>query len=405
LSKGAKGEFAAYFVGRQSYWFAAAVDDTAIAWQVYAIRHQPFDLALVGLILFLPQLLLSIPAGLLADHLDRRLVCVTAAVANVIGSLLFVLLAREPHASLALYYAAVGFIGIVYALGVPAQRALLPSIVPAERYMRASALVSSVSQLNGIVAPALAGLLIALSTPLAFEVAAIVHLIGGCAFFFLRPRAPEAPSEDARDLWGSAVDGLRFIAKQRIILGAISLDLFAVLFGGATALLPIYATQILHVGATGFGWLRAAPALGAGIVALWMARRPIQRHSGRWLLWCITGFGAATIVFGLSKSMPLSLVALAFTGGFDMVSMVIRSALTQLGTPNALRGRVGAIENIFIGASNELGTFESGAAAAWLGAVPAVVLGGIATLAVIALWSRLFPELGAYDELVTAAAE
>ena len=171
------------------------------------------------------------------------------------------------------------------------------------------------------------------------------------------------------------------------------------LFGGATALLPIYATQILHVGATGYGMLRAAPAIGAAVVGLWLIRHPIQRNGARWLFWCIAGFGVATIVFGLSRNMPLSLVALAGTGGFDMVSVVIRNALTQLGVPEFMRGRVGAFENIFIGASNQLGTFESGMVAAWLGAVPSVVLGGCATIAVVVLWVGLFPALRKFDYL------
>ena len=392
-------EFYAYFVGRQSNWLASAVDDTAIAWQVYAIRHQPFDLALVGLILFLPQLLLAIPAGLIADRLERRAVCIIASFANVVGSLIFFYLTRAPHTSLPIYFAAVGYLAIAYALGAPAQRSVLASIVEGEHYIRASAIVSSVAQICVIAGPAIAGLLIAFSVPLAFAVAAAFHLIGGIGFFFLKRRAPEVPDEGAADIWSSALEGLHFIFERKIILGAISLDLFAVLFGGATALLPIYATQILHVGATGFGLLRAAPAVGAALVALWIVRYPIERNSGRWLIWSVTGFGIFTIVFGLSRSMPLSLAALALTGGFDMISMVIRGALTQLRVPDAMRGRVGAVENIFIGASNELGTFESGAAAAWLGAVPAVALGGVATLIVIALWSRLFPDLHAFDHL------
>jgi hypothetical protein len=366
---------------------------------VYAIRNQPFDLALVGLILFLPQLLLSIPAGLLADHLDRRLVCIVAALANALASSIFVYLALRGHTSLPVYFSAVAVLAIVYALGAPAQRSILASIVTGDRYVRGSALVSSAGQLIGIAGPALAGLLIAVNVPVAFAVATAVHLAGGAAFVFLQPKPPEKREEGAASLWHSALEGVHFIFSRKIILGAISLDLFAVLFGGATALLPIYATQILHVGATGFGWLRAAPGVGAAVVALWIARRPIERSAGTWLIWSVIGFGVFTIVFGLSRSMPLSLAALALTGGFDMISMVIRGVLTQASVPNAMRGRVGAVEAIFIGASNELGTFESGTVAAWLGPVPSVALGGAATLAVIALWSWWFPQLRRFDRL------
>ncbi|HEY5340169.1 MAG TPA: MFS transporter, partial [Candidatus Aquilonibacter sp.] len=246
---------------------------------------------------------------------------------------------------------------------------------------------------------ALAGLLIAISPALAFAAALVFNLIALGGFFFLKERAPQPVAEGMNAMLGSALEGLRFITARKIILGAISLDLFAVLFGGATALLPIYATQILHVGAAGFGILRAAPAVGAACVAAWLVRRPIERHAARWLFWCVAGFGVSTIVFGLSHTMLLSLIALAFIGAFDMVSMVIRNALTQLGVPESMRGRVGAIENIFIGASNELGTFESGTVAAWLGPIPSVVLGGCATLIVIALWAGLFPALRGLDRL------
>ncbi len=398
MSKGSR-EFIAYFVARQSAWTASAVDDTAIAWQVYGVRHQPFDLALVGLILFVPQLLLAIPAGLIADHLDRRAVCIATAIGNVIGSGLFLWLALINTHSLAMYYGAIAFTAVAYALGAPAQRALLASIVTGERYLRASAFVSSIAQVTVIGGPALAGLLIAVSPALAFAAALAFNLIALIGFFFLKARAPQPLGEGSGAMWGSVLEGLRFITTRKIILGAISLDLFAVLFGGATALLPIYATQILHVGATGFGILRAAPAVGAAGVAAWLVRRPIERHGARWLFWSIAGFGVSTIVFGLSHTMLLSLIALAFTGAFDMVSMVIRNALTQLGVPEAMRGRIGAVENIFIGASNELGTFESGTVAAWLGPIPSVVIGGCATLVVIALWAGLFPELRRFDRL------
>jgi hypothetical protein len=256
--------------------------------------------------------------------------------------------------------------------------------------------MQSVSELAAIAGPAFAGLMIAFDAWLAFAVTAALQLAMIVAYFFLDPRG-NAPHGES--LWASVVGGFRFIIDQKIILGAISLDLFAVLFGGATALLPIYATQILHVGATGYGLLRAAPSVGAALVATWLIRHPIHRDGARWLFWCVAGFGVSTVVFGLSRYLALSLLALAGTGGFDMVSVVIRTALTQLGVPEMMRGRIGAVENVFIGASNQLGTFESGLVAQWFGPVFSVVFGGVATIAVVVLWLGLFPALRRFDRL------
>jgi MFS family permease len=268
------------------------------------------------------------------------------------------------------------------------------NIVSKEQFVRAQALTSSIGQLVNIAGPALGGVLISIGTPVAFAAAAIAYVLATAAFTFLRRHAVEY---EAVPLLQAALQGVRFIFKQRIILGAISLDLFAVLFGGATALLPVFATVILHVGATGFGLLRAAPAAGAAAVAGWVAHHSLQRGAGRLLLICVAGFGAATIVFGISRNFVVSLIALVLTGAFDMVSVVIRSALVQLRTPNEMRGRVSAVENVFIGASNELGAFESGGVAALIGTQASVVLGGAATLAVIVLWPLLFPELRRFD--------
>ncbi len=243
-------------------------------------------------------------------------------------------------------------------------------------------------------------MLIALGTRFAFIAAAGAYVVAAMAFALLEPHAIEAHDEP---VLVAAVQGIRFIFSRRVILGAVSLDLFAVLFGGATALLPIFATAVLHVGATGFGILRAAPAFGAALVALYIARHSISRRAGPLLIACVSGFGLATIAFGLSRNFAISVFALALTGAFDMVSVVVRSALVQLGTPNHLRGRVGGVENIFIGASNELGAFESGGVAALIGPQASVVLGGAATLAVIGLWIKLFPELKRVDRLTEVA--
>lgn len=392
-------DFRAYFVARQSSVLAYSIEAVAIGWQIFSLRHQPFDLGLVGLTLFVPQLLLALPAGVLADRLDRRLICVVVAFAEIAALLLFVALSTAGSRSLAAYFSVVALIGIAQAIANPADRSLLVGVVQSHQYVRATALSSSVGQLVRVAGPALGGALIAIRAPLAFAAAAFFYAVAAGAFCFLPKLRAAHQSEDS--LLRSAVEGIRYIVSKKIVLGAISLDLFAVLFGGATALLPVYAVKILHVGPLGFGALRAAPALGAAAVAAFLARHPIVRHAGLLLLWCVAGFGVATIVFGISKSLILSLVALALTGGFDMVSMVIRNVLVQLGTPDPMRGRVNAVENVFIGASNELGEFESGTVAALLGTEASVVLGGIATLLVISLWTALFPTLRRYDRLLS----
>jgi MFS family permease len=392
-------EFVAYFLARQTSLLAFSIEDVAMSWQIFQLRHSPFDLGLIGLVLFVPQLLLAIPAGMLADRYDRRAICVLSTLLEAAGLCGFVALVLLQVHSVGIYLAAVGFVGTAHSIGIPAQRSLLANIVKSHHFVRAQATSSSVSQLITIAGPAIAGALIASSTMIAFAAAAFCYVAAALAFSRLSAR--EVAREDVPLLSGS-LEGIRFILHQKIVLAAISLDLFAVLFGGAVALLPVYATSILHVGPTGFGALRAAPAIGAAIVAAYIARHPLSRNAGRMLLVTVAGFGLATIAFGVSHNFVVSLIALTLTGAFDMVSVVIRSVLVQLRTPDVMRGRVGAVENIFIGASNELGAFESGAVASLIGTQASVVLGGVATIVVIALWSLLFPELRSFDRLVEA---
>ncbi len=392
----ASGELLAYFIARQSSLLAYSIEATAIGWQIYGLRHHPLDIGLVGLILFLPQVLLALPAGIIADRFDRRAICLTVALTEMVAVLFFAALALFESRSLPLYFAAVTLIGIAHATGTPAERSLLAGIVSGGQYVRASALSNSIGELIQIGGPALAGALIAVRTPIAFAAAALAYA-GAATGFALLPRREVYYKQEP--LLQAALQGVRFIIARRIILGSITLDLFAVLFGGASALLPVYAANILHVGPTGFGLLRSAPAFGAALVALAIARHPITRHAGRLLLWCVAGFGVFTIVFGVSKNVVLSLVALALTGGFDMVSVAIRSAIVQLGTPQPMRGRVSAVENIFIGGSNELGAFESGGVAALIGTEASVVAGGVATLVVVALCAVFLPALRKLDHL------
>jgi MFS family permease len=386
-----------YFFGMLSGDLAYQVQSVAVGWHVFTLGHRAFDLGLVGLALFLPTFVLALPAGVFSDRHDRRRIVTVTALLEAACVAAFVFAVYAHVTALAPYLAILTVIGVARAFGVPAERALLPNIVSAESYQRVQATYASLRELTVIGGPALGGVLVALSTPLALEVSAAALVACGVllgALHIERTAREELPLS-----WREAFEGLRFVRSQPVLAGAISLDLFAVLFGGATALLPAFADGIFHAGPQGLGALRSAPAAGAALVAAFLARRPLRRRVGATLLVAVAGFGLATIAFGLSRSFVLSLGLLAIVGGTDMVSVVIRNGLVQLNTPDAMRGRVNAVEAVFIGASNELGAFESGTLAAAIGIVPSVVLGGTATLAVIALWSIFFPPLRDADRI------
>ncbi len=388
-----------YYVALTVDSLAYQVQSVAIAWHVFTLRHRPFDLGLVGLALFVPVLVFALPAGVVTDRFDRRVVATSAIVVEALAIGAFVFAVILGVRSLGVYLAVLAIIGTARAFSTPATRTLLVSIVSPQEYLRAQALASSIRQLTVIGGPALGGLLVALSTPFALAAAAAAMFLSAMLIPALRiVRSPNAAPPRMRE----ALEGLRFIKSRPVVAGAISLDLFAVLFGGATALLPAFADGIFHAGPTGLGALRSAPAVGAALVAAVLARRPLRRRVGPTLLVTVAGFGLATIAFGVSKIFALSLVLLALVGGTDMVSVVIRNGLVQLGTPDAMRGRVNAVENVFIGASNELGEFESGTLANFIGVVPAVVAGGIGTLAIIALWGFAFPALRRADRFSEA---
>jgi len=389
-----------FFAGMLSDSLAYQIQSVAVAWHVYTLHHRPLDLGLVGLALFLPTFVFAIPAGVFVDRHDRRNVVVAAALIEALAVVAFIGLVVDGVTALWPYLAALFVVGTSAAFGTPARRSLLPSIVPPEDYLRTQAAYSSLRQLTVIGGPALGGILVAFSTTAALAIAAAGTLASAC---FLRVLRVQRAAELAPPRLREALDGVRFIWTRKIVLAAISLDLFAVLLGGATALLPAYADGIFQVGAQGLGALRSAPAIGAALVAAFMSRRPIERRVGPTLLAAVTGFGFATIGFGVSHTFLLSLVLLAMIGGFDMVSVVIRNGLVQLVTPDAMRGRVNAVENVFVGASNEFGEFESGTLAAFIGVVPAVVAGGIGTIAVIGLWALLFPELRRADRFEVQA--
>jgi MFS family permease len=375
------------------------VQSVAIAWQVYSVRHSAFDLGLVGLVLFTPSLVLAPVTGLVADRVDRRVIVAATFVTQIaVCAALIPLSERHGPGALGIVLAVLVVSGTARAFRYPAAASLLPAIVSPGEYMRATSAASAVRDMVRIGGPAAGGVLVALGSVPAYGTAMAAFAVGAVAVLSI-PMARNVPS-DGGVAWRDVFAGLQFLRGKPVLSGAITLDLFAVLFGGATALLPIYAAQVFHVGPAGFGALRASVALGTALCALVLARRPIHRYAGPRLLAAVACFGAATVVFGLSTSLWVAIPALAIAGAADMVSMAIRDALIALGTPDAMRGRVTAVEGVFIVASNELGEFESGTLAAFIGAVPAVVLGGAGTLAVVALWAWRNPSLRRADAIV-----
>ncbi len=378
----------------------------AIGWQVYEIHRSAFDLGLIGLAEFVPLPLLALPAGHLADRVPRRLLFAgSLALLMIVTALLVVVTlsgASELWPFLALAFAS----GVASALGTPAARAMPPTLVPAEIIASALAIRSSAVQAAAVTGPALGGMLFAVRAELVYGVA--VALFGLALVSVAAVREPKVlrglPVTGAEGL-ASVLEGLRFIRRMPVMLGAIALDLVAVLLGGAAALLPLFARDVLHTGPEGLGVLRSAPAIGALVAGVMLTRRPLRGSTGRTLLVVVGVFGASMVVFGLSRSFVLSLLALGVSGFADMISMNIRSTIVALATPHDLLGRVNGVEMVFISASNELGAFESGAAAALLGAVPAVVVGGTLTIAAALLWPLLFRPLARVDRLETLRPE
>ena len=388
-------------------WVSLQMLEVAIGWEVYAQHGSALDLGWIGLAEFVPMFVLALPAGQIADRLPRRLVFAGSLLIGVGVGIGLALVSASGTTAVAPYLALAVGAGTSMALGTPAARALPPTLVPPELLQSAMTLRAIATQTGQVLGPALGGLLYGVSPSLVYLLAAGSCLAAAGLVIAMRPAAAAdvAPtSEDGEreeaDLH-SVLEGLRFVRHTQILLGAILLDLLAVLFGGAVALLPIFARSILHVGATGLGVLRAAPAVGALVAAAVITKRPIRGHAGRILLTVVFLYGASMVVFGLSRWFPLSLLALAVSGFVDLYSMNIRSTTVALATPDRLRGRVNAVEMVFISASNQLGYFESGVAAALVGTVPAVVGGGIMTMLIAVSWRRLFPALAEVDRLET----
>jgi MFS family permease len=404
---GHPGRSAAAFRSRDFRFYQAArlcavlgleAQSVAVGWQIYDITHRALDLGLVGLAQFLPFLGFSLVTGQTADRFDRRLILMVCYALEVVAStLLFALAHGTP--SPWLIYGVLLLVGTAHAFSAPTGQAFMPDLVPEEDFPNAVAWSSSVFQLATIMGPGLGGAVYWIFHR-SHEVYGTAAILLGVAFVMTsRIRARTGRMEKRAVSWGTLVAGIRYVFRQKIVLGSISLDLFAVLLGGAVALLPIYAKDILHVGPAGLGLLRSAPALGAAITAVWLAVRPPARNTGALMLICVFLFGAGTIGFGLSTSVGLSLAFLVLVGAADMVSVWVRGTLVQLATPPEMRGRVSAVNMLFIGTTNEFGEFESGFTAQWFGAKLAVVLGGIGTCVVVAAWTLLFPSLRQVDRL------
>lgn len=404
-------DFRRYQLARVAAILGAEAQAVAVAWQVYSITHRAIDLGYTGLALFLPGLLFMLPAGHTADRFDRRQIILICYSLQVFCTTSLLMLARANTTNIMQIYAVLFVIGTGRAFSGPASSALIPHLVPEEHFVNAVTWGGGIYQLSKITGPAVGGLLF--TFPLShffahtqlqgagivytFTLGTLVWYLALVSTLHVRPGRMEH-----RDLSLKVVlAGFQYLRRAPILLGSISLDLFVVLLGGAVALMPIFAHDILHQGPRGLGMLRAAPAVGAVMMSMVMARFPLQRKAGKWLFVSVIIFGVFTVVFGLSRNLWLSLLSLAIAGAADAISVIIRGSMVQLATPPQMRGRVSAVNSLFIGASNELGEFESGLTAQWWGAVRATVAGGVLALAVSGLWAVLFPGLRNADELTS----
>ena len=413
LAAFASRDFRRYQMARAAAIVGAEAQTVAVAWQVYSITHRALDLGYTGLALFLPGLFFLLPAGHVADRFDRREIILVCYGLQMIATTALLLLTRMSLHGVFPIYAVLFFIGTARAFSGPASSALIPSLVTEMHFVNAVTWGGAIFQLSNIAGPALGGLLFTLPlTGMAglsglqgagivyvFNLATQVWFLVLIGSLHVRPGRMEHKAASMKVVMA----GFHYMLRSQLLLGASSLDLFVVLLGGATALMPIFAHDILHQGPRGLGVLRAAPAVGALSMSLLMARFPLHRRAGIRLFVCVAIFGAATVVFGMSRNLWLSVAALALAGGADMISVIIRGSLLQLGTPPEMRGRVSAVNSLFIGASNELGEFESGLTAQWWGAVRATVVGGVGALAVAGIWTALFPGLRQADELTSEA--
>jgi len=389
--------FRHYLIAQTCSSLSFQIVSLAVSWQIYAITHSAFMLGMIGLMQFLPSVLLALPAGHLADQYNRKTLIVTGQVVECIAVVGLIALPLMSWLSTSALLGLVALFSIAKAVEGPANTSLLPALLPPELLSKAMATNQVFREAMVIAGPMIGGLLYVYSPQAAYGVAALAYLLALVMIATVRyvPVALERLPMTMKNLFA----GLHFIFERKDVLGVISLDLFAVLLGGVTALLPIFAQDILHTGPWGLGALRAAPSVGALLTGIWISRRVFTRHTGLIMFGCVAGFGVATLVFALSHTIILSLLALVALGGFDMVSMVIRGAMVQLDTPDAMRGRVNAVNSIFINTSNQFGEFETGVLASMVGTVPAAVVGGVGTLVVVAIWMKLFPSLRRRQQL------
>jgi MFS family permease len=390
-------DFALYLGSRFFASIATQMVVMAVGWQVYHITGRVLDLGLIGLSQFLPFLCLVLFSGHVADQFDRRMIILLGHCAYAICTLLLLSFAWLDLRTTLPIFGVLAVLGVTRAFQMPAAQSFVPTIVPTDILRHALAVNSSANQVAVIVGPSIGGILYAIGESrlgrntgagLVYGAAAILLLIAIAMVSLIRKR--RKPANRSVLAWSTLLQGLHFVWHRKTVLGAISLDLFAVLFGGATALLPAYTREVLHAGPEVFGYLRAAPGIGAGATALWLAFRPISRNVGVTMFAGVGAFGLATVVLGLTHLFWVAMTALVVLGMGDMISVFVRSLLVQLQTPDEIRGRVSAVTSVFIGASNELGEFESGTTAAWFGLVPAIVIGGVATMVVTVLWARVF---------------
>jgi MFS family permease len=378
---------------------ATEMQSVAVGWQVFEITKRPLDLGLVGLAQFLPGILLFLVSGHVADRHDRRKLIVICYVGFALCCGLLLITSMRNVRSVYYIFAVLVLLGVVRSFTGPVSRALVPQLLPEEHFTNAVAWASTIFQGAAILGPALGGLIYAFFRgPSAVYILAVIMAIAAVVCT-LKIKTQSKPRAREPINLATVSAGLRYIWREKVVLGSISLDLFAVFLGGAVALLPVYAREILLTGPWGLGLLRAAPGVGAAAMAIFLAHRPFRRKVGLIMLWCVAGFGFFTILFGISRSLVLSLIALFFVGATDMVSVIVRAVLIQVATPDEMRGRVNAVDMVFIGASNEFGEFESGLTAQWLGTLPAVVLGGIGTIIVTAIWAWRFPELRKVEQI------
>ena len=392
-------DFVSYAISRFLSTAAMMVQSVAIGWQIYDMEHTPLALGLVGLCQFVPMFLLTLPAGEMTDRFDqRRVLSIALVLQGLCGGLFLILSALQVKSAFA-FYAVLILFGAARGFSAPSGQSLVAFLVPPERLPRAIALNSSVFLVAVIAGPALGGFMYAYGPRATYSICVAGFFLASVLTAMVGGRRAKRTGDGEMSRYERVKEGVRFVRHRPVILGAISLDLFAVLLGGATALLPVFARDILHTGPEGLGLLRSAPAVGAAVVALALARRPMERRIGVKMFAAVAVFGVATIVFGLSRNFYLSFGALLVLGASDMISVFVRQSLVSFATPDEMRGRVGAVNMLFIGASNELGEFESGITAALLGTIPAVIIGGLGTLGVVALWMRLFPPLKTVDRL------